>query len=251
MNNSLQALLVVFVILLLTACEDANQPGLSSNPTTGTAGSMSRFSVVDNMLYAIAGDSLQLVNVEQADDPHLWNLVRVGFGIETLFAYQQYLFIGSQTGVLIYDNSMPEFPQFLTNFTHALSCDPVVVQEAYAYVTLRGNSRCWGSSNQLDIINVSDISNPVLEKSYAMQEPYGLGISDNLLFVCDGRAGLKAFDVSEKTAIKLIDYLPDVNCYDVIPNNNILLVSADSGIQQYAFNENKLVKLSEIYTNTK
>ena len=37
------------------------------------------------------------------------------------------------------------------------SCDPVVVQGDYAFVTLRGGTECQGFSNQLDIIDISTL----------------------------------------------------------------------------------------------
>lgn len=237
-------------VFVLSACGESSfisSDGSAGNSaSTGIGGSMSRFAIVDDMLYAISGDQLQLVNIEEADNPVLWSRVSMDFGIETLFAYKSYLFVGSQTGVFIYDNSIPQFPQYVSEFVHVRSCDPVVVQGNYAYVTLRGNNRCWGGANQLDILNISDIFNPVLEKSYPMQGPFGLGISGQKLFVCDGRAGLKVFDVTDNSMISSIETLAEINCYDVIPNNNILLVSSEAGLTQYQYDDQYLVKLSEI-----
>jgi hypothetical protein len=34
-----------------------------------------------------------------------------------------------------------------------------------------------------------------------MSEPYGLGIDDSVLFVCDGAAGLKIYNASDPMAI--------------------------------------------------
>jgi len=79
-----------------------------------------------------------------------------------------------------------------------------------------------------------------------MQEPYGLGINADKLFACDGRAGLKVFNVEDKSDIQIIETLPEVNCYDVIPHDEILLVSAATGILQYDFSGEFLTKLSEI-----
>jgi len=239
---------IAWLSLLLGACAQSGTGSStgSSQDSVGQAGSMSRFAIVNDMLYAIANNQLQLINIEAPALPVLWNRVPVEFGIETLFPIDDYLFIGSQTGVFIYDNSNPLYPQYLSEFTHARSCDPVVVQGSYAYVTLRGNGRCWGGQNQLDILNISDIANPVLERSYPMQEPYGLGINADKLFACDGRAGLKVFNVEDKSDIQIIETLPEVNCYDVIPHDEILLVSAATGILQYDFSGEFLTKLSEI-----
>lgn len=224
----------------------ARNGGGADSSGSGQAGSMARFSVVNNMLYALSGSNLQLIDVAIPEAPALWNRVPVQFDIETLFAYGPYLFIGSRSGVYIYDNTDPFFPTYLSQFTHARSCDPVVVQGHYAYVTLRGNSRCRGGQNQLDILDITNVAKPVLTRTYPMQEPFGLGISDDTLFICDGRAGLKVFDVKDKTAISIKETYSDVNCYDLIPNNGVLLVSADIGLLQFDYRGTELVPLSEI-----
>jgi len=246
-NNRFFCVLVV-MLLLLTACAEGTGISATGNSSldSGTGGSMARFTIVDNMLYAISGGNVQLVNIETPNDPILWNKISVDFGIETLFTSDGHLFIGSQSGVFIYDYSNPEFPEYVSEFTHARSCDPVVTQGDYAFVTLRGNIRCFGYVNQLDILDVSDITHPRLVKSYAMQEPFGLGIDDEKLFICDGEAGLKVFDVTEKEAIKTLQVLSDVRCFDVIPIKGNLIVSSDRGVLQFNYAEDELIALSEI-----
>jgi len=239
---------VALIIVFLTACSEGTGSASMGNSSTnsGTGGSMARFTIVDNMLYAISGNNVQLVNIDTPSDPVLWNKILVDFGIETLFTSDGHLFIGSQSGVFIYDYSNPEFPEYVSEFTHARSCDPVVTQGNYAFVTLRGNVRCFGNVNQLDILDVSDITHPKLVKSYAMQEPFGLGIADEKLFICDGEAGLKVFDVTQKENIKGIETLSEIKCYDVIPYDGSLIVSSEQGILQFNHTAEKLIALSEI-----
>ena len=254
---NVKPMMTTFLLALsLFACADNGGSGSSTSSAsgggtdTGQAGSMARFSVVNNMLYALSGSNLQLIDVSIPEAPTLWNRVPVQFDIETLFAYGPYLFIGSRSGVYIYDNTDPLFPTFLSQFTHARSCDPVVVQGHYAYVTLRGNSSCRGGQNQLDILDITNVAKPVLTRTYPMQEPFGLGISDDTLFICDGRAGLKVFDVKDKSAIAIKETYSDVNCYDLIPNNGVLVVSADVGLLQFDYRGTELVLLSEIKITT-
>jgi len=120
---------IAWLSLLLGACAQSGTGSStgSSQDSVGQAGSMSRFAIVNDMLYAIANNQLQLINIEAPALPVLWNRVPVEFGIETLFPIDDYLFIGSQTGVFIYDNSNPLYPQYLSEFTHARSCDPAVM----------------------------------------------------------------------------------------------------------------------------
>lgn len=243
---------VKFVALLLglvgtvTGCgsEGGSEVG-SANAPVGRGGSMARFAIVNDVLYTISGPKLQLYRIDTPGDPKVWAATQVGFDIETLFGFGQYLLIGSQTGIHIYDSSNPEFPQFVSKLVHATSCDPVVAYGDYAYVTLRGDSMCNTGSNQLDIINISDPPSPLLLKSYPMQGPKGLGVDGNKLFVCDGMAGLKVFDVSDPLQLSLLQQISEVNCYDVIPDRGNLIVAGPGSIEQYDYRQIPLSKSSE------
>jgi hypothetical protein len=68
-----------------------------------------------------------------------------------------------------------------------------------------------------------------------MQGPQGLGIGGNLLFVCDGVAGLKVFDAVDPMQIQPLKTAADLDCYDVIPVQQNLVVSDDLGILQYNY----------------
>jgi hypothetical protein len=75
----------------------------------------------------------------------------------------------------------------------------------------------------------------VLIKSYAMQEPYGLGIDGSTLFLCDGAAGLKIYDVTDDESIILIKHFPDNETFDVILGAGLALVIGPGGLRQYDY----------------
>jgi hypothetical protein len=159
------------------------------------------------------------------------------------------LFIGSQTGMLLYDVANPFALNRLSVFQHVRSCDPVVVEGNYAYVTLRSGSMCGGNANQLDIVDVENKTAPVLKKTYPMTNPKGLGIDDGILFVCDGPDGLKVYDAADVNAIDqhMISHFKNIKTYDVIPNNGLLFMVGDSGFYQYDYkNLNDIKLLSKI-----
>ena len=95
------------------------------------------------------------------------------------------------------------------------------------------------------MIDVGDKKNPQLLKSFEMENPYGLGVKDDLLFVCDGSAGLKIFDTQDTPNLKLTDHFPDINTYDVIPLEKELLMVGDNTLFQYTYKGNKITLLSE------
>jgi hypothetical protein len=154
---------------------DAAPTGVNRTSATGFGGSMARFTIVEPFLYALHESYIQLVRINDPVNPSLWSTVDVGWGIETIFPYGNYLFIGSTTGMFLYDNTNPENPTQLSAFAHVTSCDPVVAQGDYAYVTLRAGSFCGGGVNRLDILDITELTNPLLVESYAMQGPFGLG----------------------------------------------------------------------------
>ena len=149
------------------------------------------------------------------------------------------------TGMHILDISSPESPVTLSTFRHVTSCDPVVVEGDYAYVTLRTGNFCAGNVNQLDVVDISDLRNPQLVKTYPMTNPHGLGIDNHTLFVCDGSAGLKAYDATDVNLIddNLIAHHKDVHAVDVIPFNNVLMMIGQDGIFQYDYSDPRELKI--------
>lgn len=99
----------------------------------------------------------------------------------------------------------------------------------------------------MDVLNINDISNPVLVKSYPLTNPHGLSKDKNVLFVCDGADGLKIFDASDDANIILIKQITGLETYDVIANNNKAIVIAKDGLYQYNYTDiNNIELLSKI-----
>lgn len=236
---TLKTLMVCCSVLLLHGCGgDGGGDGVDSNAKgdVGQAGSMARFSIVGDYLYAIDRTDLQIFEISSPDNPVPFANIYIGWNIETIFSYQDALFIGAQNGVFIYDNTDPANPIYSSEFFHAAACDPVVVSGEYAYVTQSSGNRCRRGNNVLDVLNVADIYAPYLENSFAMQNPKGLGVDNNRLFVCDGIAGLKVYDLEMPQYPAFMRSEDALDCYDVIANNGFLVVSDNSGILQYQYN---------------
>jgi len=219
----------------------------------GIGGSLARFAIKENTLYAINNQmTLKIFDISTPDNVAIGDSINTWNTIETLFSNNDNLFIGSTTGMFVYDISNPNFPSYVSQFWHATSCDPVVVDGNYAYVTLRTGTTCFGSVNELNVIDISNLFNPILVAEYQMNNPYGLGIKNNVLFICDGTAGLKIYDATDplKIANNLIANYTNIIAFDVIPLTNILLVIAEDGLYQYDYSDlNDIKLLSHITTN--
>ncbi|MGB8491877.1 MAG: hypothetical protein WCE64_12545 [Bacteroidales bacterium] len=217
----------------------------------GTGGSMARFMLNGDLLYLIAHPwMLKTVDIEEADKMSVIDSVNVSRNMETLYKIEDKLFVGTTTGMLIYDISDAAQPVKISSYDHVTACDPVVADGHYAYVTLRTGTTCANGQNLLEVIDISSISNPYLVKSYPMFNPHGLGIDGNLLFICDGTAGLKVYDKSDPMAIitNQVAHYPDFDTFDVIPMNGILMLIGEAGIYQYDYSDPQNITLKSHIT---
>lgn len=214
--------------------------GGSGSGGVGTVGSMSRFIIVNDYLYIV--DDEDLISIEIKDAPQRRSTSSLGRnGIETIFATEKELYIGSTTGMFIYDHkSSPAQPQFLGSIQHMRSCDPVVVKDNIAYLTLRSGNRCGGFQNVLQLIDVSDPTRPTMITEYGMAGPYGLGIDDSMnLFICDGIAGVKIFDAKDNfnIASNQLSTINGFTAYDVILRNRLAIIGSKEAVFQYDYTD--------------
>jgi hypothetical protein len=218
-------------------------PGSGSGP--GVGGSLARFTISGDHLYMLDGGDLQVADITAENNPVARTRSYLAWDIETIFPYKKNLFIGSASGMHIMDISSPEVPVKLSTYEHVRSCDPVVVDDQYAYVTLRSGTTCQGFTNQLEVIDVTNLKSPQLLETYPMTNPHGLGIDQTTLFICDGHDGLKAFDASDIHAIdkNLLAHYKNINATDVIPYNDILIMIGTDGLFQYDYSNPKEIKL--------
>ncbi|QRQ99483.1 LVIVD repeat-containing protein [Dyadobacter sandarakinus] len=231
------------LLIMLLGCDKSAEN--SPSPETGKGGSMARFAVTGNTLYIVSKTSLEVYDIQNGAEPVKKTNKQLGIGVETIFPYQKNLFIGTTTGMFIFDNSAPENPSLVSQYWHIQSCDPVVVQGSYAFVTLRNGVSCrpGNTLSSLDVIDISNLTTPNMISSTAMESPYGLGVTDSLLFVCEGDKGLKVMDIKDPRKPVLKYNYPDVTSYDVIPIENRLIVTGDKGLYQYTFNSTDSLKL--------
>jgi hypothetical protein len=210
---------------------------------TGTGGSMARFTIVNDRLYTVSTTHLDVFNISTPNDPQRGNTVYAGWNIETLYPFKDKLFLGMQTGMRIFSLANPDAPAPLGSFTHAQSCDPVVADDEYAYVTLFAGNTCMGTLNQLDIIKLNNLTNPVLQKSYPMHNPHGLSKDGDMLFICDGDEGLKLYNASDVMNLQFVKKISNKKAYDVITRNKIALLVGDDGLYQYDYSNLSDIKL--------
>jgi hypothetical protein len=221
--------------------------GLANFPGVGQGGSTARFTIQDHHLYTLEDRELGVFDIAEG----MIHVSDIGLTrtSETLFPQNGYLYIGTTTGLSIYSLSNPSNPTFVSDFAHVRSCDPVVVQGDKAFVTLSSGTNCGGSVNSLFVIDLSNIATPTLLYEYPLTNPKGLGVDGNTLFLCDGADGLKIFDKTDLSQINnhQISHFGGIVAADVIPYNQVLILTSEAGIFQYSYADlNNIVELSRI-----
>ncbi|MEP0712406.1 hypothetical protein [Algoriphagus sp.] len=213
----------------------------------GTGGSMARFTLSNSHLYAVDESTMRVFDVKTAENPTFVKPIDLGWGIETIFPFEDKLFIGSNTGMHIYDASTPNSPTRMAVYSHLQACDPVVVNSDYAFVTLRNGNTCRNGSNELQIIDIKNLYSPKLLKAYPMLNPHGLGLAGDYLYLAEGTHGLKSFKVNNVMAIdqNQLEFLTNQKSVDLIPGPKSLIVIGADGVCQYDYSKpSQLKKLS-------
>ena len=220
-----------------------------SNQGTGVSGSFAQMTIMGDYLYVIDNNKLKPYHIANPTQLVAGEEAWLTWNVETIFPNNGYLYMGTTTGMMIYNTDDPSAPQYTGSISHARACDPVVVEGDYAYVTVRSGGPCGGDINQMDVVDISDKSNPTLLHTVELSNPHGVGVDGNTVFVCDGDKGLKVYDVSDKYNVddNMIKRFGNIQATDVIPYNGVAMVIGDDGIYQYDYSDPaNLVKISEI-----
>ena len=230
----------IYPLMYAPSCANcANIAAASSNSSaTGTNGSMARFSIINNFLYAVGYSTLTAFDISDRLSPAYTSSVQVDYHVETIYPLKGKLFVGTNNGMYMYDvQSSPSAPSLIGEFTHVRGCDPVIADNTYAYVTINDSSACLGFNNELQIVNIQDLNNSFLVESYQLVHPIGLSKDGNNLFICDGQDGLKIYNAADVTNLQLIKQLKDAEVYDVVAANGLAIVVANNGLYQYDYSD--------------
>jgi hypothetical protein len=231
----------IIVLASLLAIGWACQKDAGVSPTTvdtGKGGSLARFAIVGNFMYAVSDWELKIYNITTPSVPQFVSTVQVGWGIETMFAYGKNLFLGSRNGVYLYEIQSDGSIAKKSLYTHFNTCDPVVAEGNFAYSTIRSGVDCRvrDTINELQILDVSNLNSPKLLSTVKMTFPIGLGIDGDFLFVCD-KEGLRILNVSDRKNPKEIRYMKAIDAVDVIVLDKNLLIIGKEKLTQISYKD--------------
>jgi hypothetical protein len=212
----------------------------TSDNTYGVGGSLARFITYEDYLYVLESSwRLKSINISDIDDMTVENEQYLWGNVETLFIADNYMYVGTSNGLHILDLANPAAPNPISSYQHFTACDPVVVEGDRAYVTLRSGNACGGTQNLLQVVDISQKEYPTLLYSFPMASPYGLGIDNGILFVCEGSNGLKVYDATYESNITSheIARFAGIHAYDVIPAGEFLFMVGDDGFYLYDYSD--------------
>jgi hypothetical protein len=234
MKNYLYIFTTIITLVVFSQCtkESTTNNAAAAN---GAGGSTARFTIIGNYLYVVDHTSLKSFDITNPASPVYKDKTEIGFNIETIFPFQDKLFIGSSNAMYIYSLTNPAKPVQLSRSEYIIrmSCDPIVARDSVAYATLRGNGPCGGGMSALVVYNIKNPASPALVQQVPLIGPYGLGIKENGLYVCEGANGLKVYNITNAYNPTYVSTISNRTFFDVIPYGNILLAQTNVGFALY------------------
>ena len=216
--------------------------------SSSQSGTVNRITKNGDYVYVISNNNMIMLNDNASDFSTSGKYSNIKTDMETIFPYNNNLFIGSRSSMTIYSLQNPSQPTELYDFDHATSCDPVLPYNNVAYITLRTAdfSECPGNINALVVLDINNLSSPIEVDEIAMNSPYGMTVINNRLFVGEGTNGLKIFDVSNEKSPTLENHYKDIEAYDIIAdptNNDIIFIAGPDGLDQFEQNAAEQLEL--------
>lgn len=247
-------LLLIISVLFLSACEGENSSAdgtSSAGGGTGQAGSLATFTIAKNNLYVMDTSDVIAFSLGDPIDPQQFDSHAINLKDgETIFNHKnEYVFIGKRTGVDLIELDEIGNMSFLAEHSHITSCDPVIAQGNRSYVTTRSGNECGMGQSLLEVLDITDMSNPKVIESIEMTSPSGLAIAGEDLFVCDTIDGLQRFKVIDTEEEFYLEsaYISDIfACNDIILKNDLLILNHDNGVTQIRWQEDEFTVLSRL-----
>lgn len=235
-------------LIIIASCSKDSGGNANQAQSTGKGGSLSKFTIVGNYLYAVSNHSLYAFDIS-TDNPVQTNSSELLFDLETIYSFKDKLFLGSRTGLYIYSIADPAHPALIGEASHARACDPVVANDSMAFVTLKGSSNCGPAVSGLYVEDIRNISQPVTITTVAIPSPEGLGLNGHILYVCCNADGLKVYDVQNPSHPIELRTINDGYYKDVIAYDDLLVCYVNNGLLLYDISNPVLPVLKKAINN--
>lgn len=210
-------------------------------------GSTASFQAVNGFLYLMGDGSMKVFDI-RGETPSQLSTIAISSLAETIFSYGDNLLLGTQSGMIIYDISIPSNPQLISQVDHQTACDPVIAKDQIAYLTIRSGVGCNNAFpvNTLVVLDISDLENPIETHRIQMNSPRGLAISNGRLFVGEGAQGMQQFSLADPELPVFEMAYSGIQAEDLIALDQQLIITGPNGVLQYTNNDGTLEYLSSI-----
>ena len=96
------------------------------------------------------------------------------------------------------------------------------------------------------IYDIADINNPVFVRTISMENPKGIALDGEHLFVCEKFNGLTVFELSNQENPELIYKSDEFGAFDLIPASGLLMVVGPDTLHQFDYTDiNNIFKIGE------
>jgi hypothetical protein len=179
-----------------------------------------------------SSDSLRIFNITNPSNPIETGSCPFSMyasdGMHAVTIYNQHAYVAyGQEGVHFIDISNPSSPMEVGMFRDWSECRDVAIDGNYAYIA--GNDHNI-FNNGLLVVDISNLSNPILETSLPTGTGFGVEVRDGYAFVTSD-SGLFIIDVSDPPNAFVVgsNYNPS-NAYDLVLKDNYAYVINYAGL---------------------
>ncbi len=182
----------------------------------------SMIQVVNNTVYVLTDNGVELVNIEQPDAPTIQATISM-YNPRAMQAEENYIYMLTKYGFCTFDTQTPDDPtqvgQFLLNTTG--NAQNIHVADEYTYIL---------NKDTFDIVTTNDLS--LVGRYQSLNSAMGFDAIMHLAFVADGEKGVKIIDMSDKQNPTLQGSFPTTgNTNDiVVQQNNAYIAAGDDGL---------------------
>lgn len=176
-------------------CSGPEQPVAAG--TEGVGGSYALFAVIGSYLYYLDGANVITLDISNPESPQQLSRTYIDWTAETLFPTDKYLFVGGSSGMYVLDRSNPSNPVPIGTTSHFRAYDPVVALDSVAFVTLRTGNDYQAMQDEFLAVSLDTITAPSVISETPVTTPWGLALSDSLLYVAKGYNGFALYNVKD------------------------------------------------------
>ncbi len=223
---------------LISCTKESDSSFIGNNSGTGKSGSTATIITYKGYIYTVDNNHLRTLSLADPSSPIEVSSILLGEGIETIFAYEEFLYLGTRTGILLYDIKDGANPKFTGNSFHFPARDPVVVNGDLAYSTTNWGEENGNGGGRISVISLLNKNNPITLFELSQPFPCGLGLSGDILYVCNAKAGINVFQTLPNGELLFIKTLITDPVYDCIPAGNLLICQTKTGIWLFNIADN-------------